>query len=157
MSVPIWGVGRPDYSQNVEFATEPITRSAETPYTYNFSSTIGAGSSTIANVSVGSNVVFLYDFKASCDANVLMQMQIRSVASDGTTTVVSSEQGYQNCEYHSTKGYPFGNVVRVTLINRGPNAQNFEFYMAGLYTDETRYYLRGVEYNIETGQVPQPA
>lgn len=138
------GVGRPDYSQNVEYSVEPIVRSMQTPYVHEDVYALLAGETRTVDVAIPSGmVVLLYDFLMSCPANVLLSFQIQTIDADGTVNTAFFKSAYQKVEHHLIKGVPVFQAIRLILTNQGEIAlTNVEVSCVGIQLTQQEYYQR---------------
>ncbi|GAH04933.1 unnamed protein product [marine sediment metagenome] len=79
------GVGRPDYSQNVEKSVEPQIRSWQQEYQHFEEIDVPAGESITTEIPItAQTVVIVYDFYLSAPRNVLLHMKLEFLTAAGT-------------------------------------------------------------------------
>jgi hypothetical protein len=152
-NVAVAGVGRKDYSQDVQYSVEPIIRSYQLPYVLDEVYTVGAGQTRTIDVSIPSqqvgnrhySVVLLYDFLASCLANALIGFQVQAVDADGTVGSIFNKSGYQKVEHHHSRGAPVFRTIRIILTNYHSVALDINVSLHGVYTSREEYFMTVVE------------
>lgn len=99
------GVGRTDYSTNIEASVEPIIRSYQNSYKYiNTYAIIPGATETVEVIFDPNHVLLLYDFVASCQKNVLLDFCVSVGNSEGVLEDVFDKYGYQKVEQHQARG-----------------------------------------------------
>ena len=142
--VDSWGTGRPDYSENVEYSTEPIIRGAQNKYVYYLEilDVAAGGEATIDIDITADTVVMLYDFYMSSIANVLLDFNLFTIDSDGAVTAtIFRDRDYQRVYHKIPQGFPFFDTYRVGYKNNSNRTIDLFLNIAGLYTSEKEYYL----------------
>ena len=82
----------------------------------------------------------LYDFGISTNPNEFISIVVSAVT-DSVVTAVAANGGYQAVAITITKGFPFFNVVRLTIRNRSLVVLDIDYTVHGLVLPETEYYL----------------
>jgi len=145
--VPALGVGRVDYSENVEVGVEPLIRSWESEYRHREDIAVAGGGSTQVEIAiVADTVVILYDFFLSTPRNVLLHMTLEwyDAGPPPTWAIFAEKSGYQNVELHLERGVPLFDRYRVTVVNPSPLALATVFSAHGIVTAEESYWGRYV-------------
>lgn len=141
-AVTATGVGRKDYSQNVEYSVEPLTRSWEETYQYyNDAISLPTGTTMIDITLVPQTVIFIYDYVLSVPKNVLLNLRVTALTTAGVEVNILRRDGYQRVEYHMAKGYPFFNTIRVRMTNYSADTVNAILSLVGIVSGEHEYYL----------------
>jgi len=136
------GVGRPDYSQNVEMSVEPQIRSWQEEYKHFEEIDVPANGVPITTgieITVRT-VLIVYNFFLSAPRNVLLHMNLEFLAADGTWGTIIEKSGYQTVPVHYTRGFPLFRRYRVTITNYGDVAVTCRFSAHGIVTEENIYY-----------------
>jgi len=143
-SVAVTGVGRKDYSQEVQFSVEPVIRSYQHPYVFDEVYALNAGETRTIDVAIPSDtVVLLYDFLCSCPANVLLGFEVLAIDQDGTVGSIFGKSGYQKVGHHHSRGAPVFRTIRIILTNYSDLAlSSVAVSLHGVYTSEQQYYMR---------------
>jgi len=148
--IPAVGIGFPDYSRGISTQTVPLIRSADDQYAFSAwdSVLIADGASTIIDIpatpliSGVPTVVICYDFYSSMDADGLCMMVVQSVsAAPVVVSQVVRKLGYGLVEEHLAVGYPFQNIIRLTLQNRTGQARTFTYGVLGVWTSKQTFNL----------------
>lgn len=143
-NVPVVGVGRKDYSQQIEYSVEPIIRSYQESYVHDEVYVVDATSTRVIDVAIASEtVVLLYDFLASqVDAADILGLQVQAIDTTGQVSTIFSKYGLQQVTHHHTRGAPVFRAIRVTLTN--PTGAQMLVYVtiAGIRTGIEEYYQR---------------
>lgn len=140
-AVTATGVGRKDYSQQVEQSVEPIVRSYQSPYVLDEVYVVGAASTRTINVTIPTDtVVLLYDFLASqTGAANVVGLQVYAVDATGLANSIFSKFGVQAVEHHHSRGAPVFQQIRIVLTNPGAQATIY-VTIAGIMTGVEEYY-----------------
>lgn len=143
-SVTTTGIGRRDYSQDVQLAVEPTIRSYQEPYTFQDVYAINAGQTRTIDVAIPSGqVVMLYDMLACCPANVLLSFEVQTIDQDGTVNSVFHKAGYQKVDHHLPRGVPVFRTIRLIIINYSTlNLTDVEVSLAGSQMSQEEYFMR---------------
>lgn len=140
-TVTATGVGRKDYSQQVEYSVEPVVRSYQDSYVLDEVYTVDASSSRTITVDIPvSTVVLLYDFLASCTANRLIGFQVSAVDSAGLTSSIFSKYGYQKVEHHHSRGAPVLASVQIVLTNGCASSVDIYVTLVGIVTGVEEFF-----------------
>lgn len=140
-NVTATGVGRKDYSQQVEYSVEPVVRSYQSSYVLDEVYTVGASSTRTIEVDIPvSTVVLLYDFLASCTANKLLGFKVSAIDSAGVTSAIFSKHAYQKIEHHHSRGAPVLAKIEIELINVCDTAIDIYVTLVGIVTGIKEYY-----------------
>jgi len=135
------GVGRPDYSQNVELSVEPEIRSWQEEYQHFEEIAVAAGTSVTTEIPItAQTVVIVYDFFLSVPRNVLLHMDLEFYTAAGAWATIIEDSGYQNVPIHYSRGFPLFRKYRVTITNYGEVAVRCRFSAHGTVTEENIYY-----------------
>lgn len=135
------GVGRPDYSQNVELSVEPEIRSWQEEYKHFEEIEVSAGDSVTTVIEItAQTVVIVYDFFLSAPRNVLLHLNLEFLTAAGTWATLIEDSGYQNVPIHYTRGFPLFRRYRVTITNYGQDDVLCRFSAHGTVTEENIYY-----------------
>lgn len=145
------GIGRADYSQNIEQSVEPITRSWQEDYSVwaEPGDIVALGTLTYVIEIPGETVVIPYDFYLTNYNNVLLQMEIDALLADGTWAPIAYNQDLRTVEIHLTKGFPLFRKWRIIYTNAdtipptGTPTLDIVFTAHGIYTSEKTYYGMG--------------
>lgn len=136
------GVGRKDYSQQVEQSVEPIVRSYQNSYLLDEVYVVNGLSTRTIDVTIPANtVVLLYDFLASqvTAANIL-GLQVLAIDSAGLVNSIFSKYGIQAVEHHHSRGAPVFQRIRIVLTNTAVGAVTVYVTIAGIVTGVEEYY-----------------
>lgn len=138
------GVGRKDYSQQVEQSVEPIVRSYQDSYVLDEVYTVNGLSTRTINVTIPTNtVILLYDFLASqVGAANILGLQVLAVDSVGLASSIFSKFGIQHVEHHHSRGAPVFQQIRIILTNTAVGAITAYVTIAGIITGVQEYYQR---------------
>ena len=142
-TVSTTGVGRKDYSLDVEFSVEPIVRSYQSSYVYDEVYALTGGQTRTIDIPVSTGYVrLLYDFLLSCPANVLLGFIVQSVEADGTVNNIFEKVGYQRIEHRHDRGAPIFNMIRVTITNYSDlDLTSVALNLTGISMTTDQYYL----------------
>lgn len=139
--VNVIGVGRKDYSQQVEYSVEPIVRSYQDSYVLDEVYTVAANSTRTITVNIPvSTVVLLYDFLASCTANRMIGLQVNAVDTAGLVSSIFSKHGYQKVEHHHSRGAPVLAQIQVILSNDCDTSVDIYVTLVGIVTGVEEYF-----------------
>lgn len=143
MTVLSWGTGRPDYSKNVEYSTEPIIRGPQTQYVLSEEiEDVAANSTTTVDVDITTDtVVMLYDFFLTANKNVYITLQVRALGTGGTYVSIFKDEGYQRVIHPIPVGFPVFDSYRYIYANLSDEEADLSLQISGLYTGEKEYYL----------------
>ena len=138
------GVGRKDYSQDVQFSVEPTIRSYQLPYTFQEAYILNAGQTRTIDINVPTGqVVMLYDMLMCCPANVLLSFEVQTIDMDGTVNSVFHKSGYQKVDHHLPRGVPVFATIRLIMTNNSTlNLTDVEVSLAGQQMSEEEYFMR---------------
>ena len=135
------GVGRPDYSQNVEKSVEPQIRSWQQEYQHFEAINVAAGETVTTEILItAQTVVIVYDFYLSAPRNVLLHMKLEFLTADGTWALLIEDSGYQVIPIHYARGFPLFRKYRVEITNYGELDVTCRFSAHGTETEENIYY-----------------
>jgi hypothetical protein len=137
------GVGRKDYSQQVEYSVEPIVRSYQESYVLDEVYNVGAGLTRTIDVTIPlDSVVLLYDFIASQTGGTLLNFQVFAVDSAGVASSIFSKYGFQRVEHHHSRGAPVFQQIRIALTNFALVGVSVYVTIAGIVVGSREYYQR---------------
>lgn len=137
------GVGRADYSQNVEYAIEPMTRSWQMEYKHYEAVDVGALSDFTREIEIGvETVVLIYDIFLSTPRNVLLNLLVEAYVGEGVWGHMAQRSGYQTVKIPLSRGFPIFDRYRITVTNYGSMNVTCYFSSHGIVTEETTYYGR---------------
>lgn len=138
------GTGRKDYSMNIEYIVEPTIRSYQQMYRYFAEWTdVDPYSVNPVDVAITSDTVtFVYDFRASTWANVLLGLKIEAIGTDGLVATIAQQTGDGSIYINIPAGFPFFKTIRYTVYNYSDKWLDVDVSMNGMYTSEKQYYLR---------------
>jgi len=138
------GVGRRDYSQEVQFSTEPIVRSYQNSYVHDEVYTLAAGQTRTIDVAiVGNTVVLLYDFLLSAPINGLLTFEVQAIDQAGVVASIFRKSDYQKVAHHHSRGAPVFRTIRLILTNHcDVDIANAQVTINGIYTSDTEYHMR---------------
>jgi len=136
------GVGRKDYSQDVQVSVEPIIRSYQNKYNSGLIEIdVPANGSEQQEIEFETGYVYiLYDFFLSIPSNRLVRMIVHFYTAEDTWWPVVNQYGYQQVKAQLLKGFPMARKYRVTVYNYCPDDQTALFSAHGIRTEETKYY-----------------
>jgi len=135
------GVGRKDYSQNVELAVEPQIRSWMEEYKEFQEIDVAAGASVQREIEIeAETVVVAYDFYLSAPRNVLLHLKVEFLTAEGTWALLIEKSGYQTVPIHYARGFPLFDRYRITVTNYGELDVTARFSAHGTVTAEEVYY-----------------
>lgn len=137
------GIGRPDFSQNIEVAVESQIRSYQQQHHDYRAISIPAGGSTQVVIPLPSGfVVMMYDFYLSAPVATLLGLDVESPLATGVMAYVFRKYGYTLVAENIERGFPIFQTYTITAYNYGPDDVVAFFSAHGLQTDETQYYGR---------------
>ncbi len=143
VTVPALGVGRKDYSTNVEMSVEPLIRSWQEEYQFYDTFVVPAGSSVTREIDIPTQtVVMMYDVYLSTTLNALLHLLAEFYTSAGTFAPHLAKSGYQCVDAHLTKGWGLFRKWRITVTNYAVVDVTCYFSAHGIVTSETSYYGR---------------
>ena len=143
-AVPEKGIGRKDYSINVETSVEPMIRSWEEQYTHCQEWVdVEAGESNTENIVLPTDYVYiLYDFTLSTLANTLIGLEAHAVGADEIVAPIFEDTKYQRIYHPIPRGFPFFHIIRIVVKNLGDETlDSLVLSLAGIKTAESAYYL----------------
>lgn len=136
------GVGRKDYSSGIELSVEPVIRSYQDVWNHWDTVTILPGASQTINIALATGkVALLYDFYAQIQTNELIEMRVYTVTAGVAGRVVQKSKHGSIAE-HLSKGFPFYEIVRFILYNRGENSIDFTYGAVGIVTGREEYFMQ---------------
>ena len=138
------GVGRRDYSQDVQFSVEPTIRSYQLPYTFQEAYILNAGQTRTIDINVpAGQVVMLYDMLMCCPANVLLSFEVQTIDTDGVVNSVFHKAGYQKVDHHLPRGVPVFSAIRLIMTNNSTlNLTDVQVSLAGQQMSQEEYFMR---------------
>jgi len=135
------GVGRRDFSQNVELAVEPQIRSWQEEYQHFEEIDVEAGASVTTVIEItAQTVVLVYDFYLSAPRNVLLHMKLEFLTAAGTWALLIEDSGYQIIPINYARGFPLFRRYRVEITNYSEEDVTCRFSAHGTETEENIYY-----------------
>lgn len=135
------GVGRKDYSENVEFAVEPQIRSYQSLYAYNTTRRLGPLSADTFTITVPSgSVAIIHDIILSVPANVLIGLDVVAVEGGVSMATPVSDTKYQIIAEHRSQGYPAFETLVITLYNYSSLTLDFVLNLTGFQVSREQYY-----------------
>lgn len=139
-SVAVAGIGRADYSKNIEQSVEPLIRSYQSGYHYNNLVPIGAGVEQIIEVPITSGFVeLIYDIYVTNPNNVLVGVIMEFYTAAGTWAFFVAKQAMMTVDIHMAKGFSVFGKYRFRILNTGA-AADFNISVHGIQTAETQYF-----------------
>lgn len=140
------GVGRKDYSQNIEYAVEPQIRSWQSEYKHFEDIDIPAGGTVTNEIDIiEKTVVMIYDIYLSAPSNSMLRLRVEFYTAIGTWELMTEKVGLQTVEIHYARGFPLFDKYRITVTNYGDADLICPFSAHGMVTAEEEYYGRLVE------------
>ena len=141
-AISVTGVGRKDYSQQVEYSVEPIVRSYQNAYVFDEVYAVQAGQTRTIDVNIPADtVVLLYDFLASIPSNRLIGFQVLAIdVAGGLANSIFGKAEYQRVEHHHSRGAPVFLVIRLVLTNYCDVDLDINVSLAGVYTGVQEYH-----------------
>lgn len=135
------GIGRKDYSQQVEQSVEPIVRSYQGSYVLDEVYVVAGSSTRTVDVSIPADtVVLLYDFLAShVTADQVLGLQVLAIDSTGVASSIFSKFGIQHVEHHHSRGAPVFQQIRIVLTNVSVLPKTIYVTIAGIETSVEEY------------------
>jgi len=146
-TVPTTGVGRADYSQDVEKSVEPITTSWQSDYDLYDAFTVGIGATVIREYDLTSGyVIIVYDYYLSTPSVSVIDLEVDLLTALGNWFPVAEKSNTQSVDINMAKGFPFGKKWRILATNYGGAPVDCFFSAHGITTLETQYYgtARGI-------------
>jgi hypothetical protein len=140
------GVGRKDYSANVEYSVMPLIRSWQSKYVYSELITVPAGAEVTQLITiVTGTVIIVYDVAISAPKNALLRLMVDlwSPLFGGVWNMVLVKLGYQKVDISLRDGFPFFAQYRVKIRNYGSDDLVVPLNISGIVTDETDYWGGG--------------
>ena len=135
------GVGRKDYSQNVEESVEPEIRSYQAEYNHFEEIVLAAGATVQTEIDItAQTVIMMYDFWLSTPSNEMLHLKVEFYSAAGTWEEMADKSSLQTVEIHYTRGFPLFRKYRITVTNYGINAIAALFSAHGVVTEEDIYY-----------------
>ena len=135
------GVGRKDYSQNVEFAVEPMIRSHQSDYSIYEEIAVAAGATVTMEIDIEEEtVVIVYDFYLSVPANIMIEVHYEFFSAIGTWISFARQSGYQTIPLNFARGWPLFDKYRITITNHDALDVTCHFSAHGVVTSESEYY-----------------
>jgi len=124
-----WGIGRPDYSVNVEKSVQPIIRSWEEIASLALSITnLASGDTVTYNTGQLDYTHFITNGALTADANVLLELKIYAMPEN---TLIIPGKGYQRIEFKSDATIPIDNI-KLTITNHGDTTVNLLYWHVGV-------------------------
>lgn len=136
------GIGRKDYSQQIEQSVEPIVRSYQQSYILDEVYVVDALSTRTIDVDIPlDTVVLLYDFLASqVDAADVLGLQVYAIDTTGVASSIFSKFGVQQVEHHHSRGAPVFQQIRIVLTNPTGASMTVYLTIAGIQTSVEEYH-----------------
>lgn len=136
------GIGRKDYSQQVEQSVEPIVRSYQESYVLDEVYVVNGSSTRTIDVSIPTDtVVLLYDFLASqITATNIVGLQVFAIDTTGVPSSIFSKFGIQHVEHHHSRGAPVFQQIRIVLTNPNVGVMTVYVTVAGMMTSVEEYH-----------------
>jgi len=136
------GIGRRDFSQNVEQSVEPMIESWQEDYLYNVALLLPGFSASILEIDITEEtVVMIYDLFLSVALNVLLILNVEAYV-DGVWTPMAYMESYQTVKIHLSKGFPLFDKYRITITNYSTAPLVAYFSSHGIVTGEDFYHMR---------------
>lgn len=136
------GIGRVDYSVNIERMVEGVIRSWQQIWKYYEEFLVPAGGSITRDIVINSaNVVLIYDLNLVAFANTLIELELQEQSPTGVWTTIYVQLGYQKIINHITKGFPFFRNYRAIVTNHGISPVLLILSNIGMETSKQEYYL----------------
>ena len=140
-SVITTGVGRSDYSENIEQSVEPIIQSYQSEYHYSNTVNIGPGATEVIEVILPTNyVALIYDIYVTNPNNILVDVFMQYFTAAGTWRGFAAKQDMVTVEIHFSKSWLLSNKYRFNITNTGMAAADFTFSAHGVWTTGQIYY-----------------
>jgi hypothetical protein len=134
------GVGRADYSQNIEQSVEPIITSWQREYQHYEEFTVGAGASVTKDIDIESaTVAIIYDYYLSSFSSVVLDLDVEALLVSGAYVPIAMKSALQAVDIRLAKGFPMFRRWRITVTNHGGADADCHFSAHGIVTDETMY------------------
>lgn len=140
------GIGRADYSANVEQSVEPIILSWQNEYRYyEVLPLILPGATLQREITLDRNVVaILYDFFLSDINNQDYSVLLELWTAAGAYSEFGSKTAPQTVEFHFAKGVPNFTKYRITIANRGLLGATPTLSIHGMWTEQTTWYAQRI-------------
>ncbi len=137
------GIGRRDFSQNIEQSVEPLIESWQEDYLYNVALGVPAFSAATHEIDITEKtVVMIYDLFLSVALNALLVLHVEAYV-DGVWTHMAYMESYQTVKIHLSRGFPIFDKYRITITNYSTTLALTCFFSShGIVTDEDFYYMR---------------
>ena len=136
------GIGRRDFSQNVEQSVEPLVESWQSDYLYNVALLLPGFSASIHEIDITEEtVVMIYDLFLSVALNVLLILHVEAYV-DGVWTHMAYMESYQTVKIHLSRGFPLFDKYRITITNYGTETLVCFFSSHGIVTGDDFYHMR---------------
>lgn len=137
------GIGRRDFSQNVEQSVEPLIESWQEDYLYNVALGVPAFSAATHEIDITQDtVVMIYDLFLSTPLNVLLAIHVEAYV-NGVWTHMAYMESYQTVKIHLSRGFPLFDKYRITITNNSTTlALTCYFSSHGIVTEEDFYFMR---------------
>jgi len=140
-AVTTTGVGRRDYSQNIEESVEPEIRSYQAEYKHFEGMDVEAGATVQTEIKITEEtVIMIYDFWLSTPSNAMLHLQVEFFSKAGTWEEMADKSSLQTVEIHYTRGFPLFDKYRISVTNYGLNDIVALFSAHGIVTSEEIYY-----------------
>jgi len=136
-SIEALGMGRPDYTEDVEIQPIPVVRGYQEParYEYEFDN-IPASGEVEHTTDEFDYAHFIFDVMLSATANVLLEMEIYAMPEN---VIIFSGMGYQKIARRITGSFP-ADQIKIIVRNKGDADVSAIYWHSG---------VKGVE-KIET-------
>ncbi|MBU1037379.1 hypothetical protein KKF32_05175 [Patescibacteria group bacterium] len=135
------GIGRVDYSKQIEHSVEPTTRSYQGDYNYWEAVTLTAEDDTEVEISVTTGKVdIIYDYYVTTPTSVLLDLHVETI-NDSTPGSVVHKFGYGTIHAYLPKGFAFLQTIKLTIHNYGDEDISGYIGIAGVEVDEDQYYM----------------
>lgn len=137
------GVGRKDYSINVERSTESVIRSWQATYFHpEILMAMAAGEARTVNITIPSDyVILLYDVRLVTEINVLIELEIQEQDVLGVWSPLYRQMGYARIIDHITQGFPVFRDYRIIATNHSTLVIDEVFTVSGIETTRQEYEL----------------
>lgn len=142
VSVVSIGIGRKDYSVNVEYSVQPLIRSWQDKYSYSNLIPVAAGAEVITVIPIpAADLYILYDLNISAEKNVLLRLQVDEW--DPVTLAwidaVFVKSGYQRVDLQIPDGFIFGDQYRVRVKNYSAFNLTIPLDISGIKASKANY------------------
>lgn len=144
ITVPALGIGRADYSANIERATESVIRSWQQVYFHpEVLMAMAPGEVRTVDIVIPSDyVVMLYDVRLVTEINVLIELEIQEQDVAGVWSPLYRQMGYARIIDHITKGFPVFRNYRIIVTNHCSLVIDQVFSVSGMETTRQQYELK---------------